>query len=116
MLPPSTRHRRRRARAGLDGRARRRPARNPLGGGTTQRTRRHKHNRIAQDHRDLKQRYSPLRGFGTFDSAARCCPACEEHRHYFRAQARSGEPAPLAERRRRSQDRWTTLMAAMAAA
>jgi len=93
-----------------------RAIRETLGGGTTQRTGRDKHNRIAQDHRGLKQRYSPLRGFGMFDSAARCCPACEEQRHYFRAQARSGEPAPPAERRRRSQDRWTTLMAALAAA
>jgi len=93
-----------------------RAIRETLGDGVAHRTSRYKNNRIEQDHRGIKQRYYPLRGFGTFDSAARFCSAFEEQRQYFRAQARSGEPVPLAERRRRFQDRWATLMAALAAA
>jgi putative transposase len=37
-------------------------------------------NRIEQDHRGIKQRYYPMRGFGDFDSAARFCRAFEEQR------------------------------------
>jgi len=87
-----------------------------LGDGTTHRRSRYKNNRIEQDHRGLKQRYYPMRGFGSFDSAARCCSAFEEQRQYFRAQGRSGERASLAERRHRFQDRWATIMAELAAA
>jgi len=40
--------------------------------------------RREQEHRDIKQRYSPMRGFGTFASAARFCRAFDEVRPYFR--------------------------------
>jgi len=93
-----------------------RAIRETLGGGVTHRRSRYKNNRIEQDHRGLKQRYYPMRGFGSFDSAARCCSAFEEQRQYFRAQARSGEPVSLAERRRRFQDRWAAVMAELTAA
>ncbi len=45
----------------------------------------------------MKQRYYPLRGFGAFASAARCCSAFEERRQYFRAQSRSDERISLAD-------------------
>jgi hypothetical protein len=57
-----------------------------------------------------------MRGFGSCDSAARCCSACAEQGQYCRAQARSGEPVALAERRRRFQERWAAGMAALTAA
>ena len=38
----------------------------------------------------IKQRYYPMRGFGSFASAARFCSAFEEQRQYFRAVATSG--------------------------
>jgi len=63
----------------------------------------------------VKQRDYPLRGFGSFTSAARCCSGFEEQRQYFRAQARSGEPVSLAARRRRFQERWAEVMAEMTA-
>ncbi len=80
------------------------------------RTSRDKNNRIEQDHRGVKQRYYPMRGFGAFASAARFCAAFEEQRQYFRPVTRSGERVSLAERRCRFQERWATVMAELAAA
>jgi len=86
-----------------------RAIRETLGPAAAHRCSRYKNNRI-------KQRYSPMRGFGSFASAARCCSAFEEQRQYFRAQGRSGEHRSLAARRQRFQGRWAAVMAEMAAA
>ena len=51
-----------------------RAIREVIGAGTIHRSSRYKNNRIEQDHRGIKQRYSPMRGFGSFASAARFCP------------------------------------------
>jgi transposase-like protein len=83
-----------------------RAIRETLGDAVTHRTNRYKNNRIEQDHRSLKQRYYPMRGFGSFASAARFCLAFEEQRQYFRAVAQRGERIPLAERRCHFQERW----------
>ena len=80
------------------------------------RSSRYKNNRLEQDHRGVKQRYYPMRGFGSFASATRFCTAFEEQRQYFHARAWSGERASLAERRRRFQERWATVTAELAAA
>jgi len=90
--------------------------RETLGPEVQHRTSRYKNNRIEQDHRAIKQRYYPLRGFGDFASAARCCAGFEEQRQYFRAATRCGEHVSLAERRRLFQGRWTAVMAELAAA
>jgi transposase-like protein len=45
-------------------------------------------NRIEQDHRGIKGRYRPMRGFGSFASAARFCVAHDEVRDYFRHRTR----------------------------
>ncbi len=57
-------------------------------------------NRIEQDHRGIKQRYSPMRGFGSVASAARFCRAFDEVRQYFRPRHREKEYIPLAHQRR----------------
>ncbi len=93
-----------------------RAIRETLGDDVTHRSSRYKNNRIEQDHRGVKQRYYPLRGFGSFASAARFCPAFEEQRQYFRAVTRCGEHVSLADRRGLFQDRWAAVMAAQAAA
>jgi transposase-like protein len=93
-----------------------RAIRETLGDDVTHRISPYKNNRLEQDHRALKQRYYPMRGFGAFASAARFCTGFEEQRQYFRAQARSGERVSLAERRHRFQDRWAAVMAELAAA
>jgi putative transposase len=93
-----------------------RAIRETLGAGVFHRTSCDKNNRIAQDHRGLKQRSYPMRGFVAFASASRFCTAFEEQRQYFRAQARSDESVSLAERRRCFQDRWAAVMAELTAA
>ena len=93
-----------------------RAIREALGPDVRQRTGQYKNNRIEQDHRGIKQRSYPMRGFGSFVSAARFCSGFEEQRPSFRAQAWSGEPVSLAERRHRFQERWAAVMAELAAA
>jgi len=93
-----------------------RAIRETLGDCVHHRTSRDKNTRIEHDHRGLKQRSYPMRGFGSFDSAARCCSAFAEQRQSFRAQARPGELVSLADRRRRFPDRWAGIIAALAAA
>ncbi len=88
-----------------------RAIRETLGGGVAHRTSRYKNTRIEQDHRGVKQRSYPMRGFGSFTSAARFCPGFEEQRRYFRAVARSGWVVSLGDRRRAFQARWATVMA-----
>ena len=51
-----------------------------------------------------------MRGFGSFASAARFCPAFEEQRQYFRARQRMGERVSLAAQRRLFRERWATLL------
>ncbi len=63
-----------------------RAIRETLGDHMAHRTSRYLNNRIEQDHRGIKQRYYPMRGFGSVESATRFCPACEEQRQYFRAR------------------------------
>ncbi len=93
-----------------------RAIRETLGDGVAHRTSRYKNNRIEQDHRGIKQRYYPLRGFGSFVAAARFCSAFEEQRQYFRAVATSRERVALAERRRRFHQGWIAIMDEMLAA
>jgi transposase-like protein len=93
-----------------------RAIRETLGPGVQHRTSRYKNNRIEQDHRGLKQRYYPMRGFGSFASAARFWPAFEEQRQYFRAVSQSDEQVSLAERRYGFQQRWTTIIAELTTA
>ena len=93
-----------------------RAIRETLGRAVIHRTSRYKNNRIEQDHRAIKQRYYPMRGFGDFAAAARFCTGFEEQRQYFRAARRRGEHVSLADRRRLFQDCWAAVMAALAAA
>ncbi len=93
-----------------------RAIRETLGGGTTHRTSRYKNNRIEQDHRGIKQRYYPMRGFGSFASAARFASAFEEQREYFRVVSQGGDRVSLAERRIRHRERWVAVMAELTAA
>jgi putative transposase len=62
------------------------------------RTQRYLNNRIEQDHRAVKQRYYPMRGFGSPAGAARFCTAFEEVRQYFRLHS-SNQSISLAQRR-----------------
>lgn len=65
--------------------------------------------RLEQDHRGIKQRYYPMRGFGSFAAAARFCAAHDQLRDHFRARQQLNETAPLAEQRRLFLERWDTV-------
>ena len=93
-----------------------RAIRETLGPGVHHRTSRYKNNQIEQDHRGIKQRYYPMRGFGSFLSAARFCSAFEEQRQYFRAANQRGERIAPVDKRHRFQARWTAVMIELAAA
>ena len=58
-------------------------------------------NRLEQDHRGVKQRYYPMRGFGSFEAAARFCRAFEELRQFERYRRTRAGMGSLAERRQR---------------
>jgi putative transposase len=73
------------------------------------RTNRYLNNRLEQDHRGVKQRYYPMRGFGNFDAAARFCRAYDEQRNYFRARHKPKEVVRLATQRRLFRQRFAAL-------
>jgi putative transposase len=70
-----------------------------LGRKVVHRTNRYLNNHVEQDHRGIKQRCYPMRGFGSFDSASRFCRAFDEQRDYFRYRSRPKEKVPLSEQR-----------------
>jgi len=80
------------------------------------RTSRSMNNRMEQDHRGIKQRSYPMRGFGSFDAAARFCSAHDERRDHLRVRTHMNETVTLAHQRRLFQDRWGEVCAVMQAA
>ncbi len=94
-----------------------RAIRETLGEEVMHRCNQYLNNRIEQDHRSIKQRYYPMRSFGTVDAASRFCRAFDEQRHYFRQRMAMCEPnPPLAEQRREYCARWTALTTELMAA
>ena len=57
-------------------------------------------NRLEQDHRGIKQRYYPMRGFGSFTSASRFCRAFDEVHQFFRYRPTMNQHIALADQRR----------------
>ena len=88
-----------------------RAIRETLGPEVQHRTSRYLNNRMEQDHRGIKQRYYPMRGFGSFDAAARFCTAHDELRNHFRFRQRMNEVVSLADQRHLYQDRWREVRA-----
>jgi len=68
--------------------------------------------RIEQDHRGITQRYYPMRGFGSFDSAARFCTGHDELRDHLRPRTHFNDAVSLSEQRRLFQERWGEACAA----
>ena len=83
-----------------------------LGRKVLHRTNQYLNNRIEQDHRGIKERYYPMRGFGSFASAARFLPAFDELRQYFRVRLINQKPLPLPDQRRHFKQRFADLFAA----
>jgi putative transposase len=86
-----------------------RAIRRVLGRKVEHRTNKYLNNRMEQDHRGIKQRYYPMRGFGSFESASRFSQAYDEQRDYFRCRTRPKEKVPLSEQRRMFQQRFGAL-------
>ncbi len=93
-----------------------RAVRETLGPDVSHRTSRYIINWIEQDHRGIKQRYYPMRGFGSFDSAAQFCTAHDELRDHLRPRSRFNEAVSLAEQRSLFQERWGEVCALLQAA
>jgi len=71
---------------------------------------------MEQDHRGITQRYYPMRGFGSFEAAARFCSAHDELRDHFRYRQRMHETVSLPAQRRLFQERWGEVCAVLQAA
>ena len=76
-----------------------RAIRTELGKKVRHRTSRYLNNRLEQDHRGIKGRYRPMRGFKCPRSAARFCRAYDELRDFLRPRSRHHRHVP-ADRRR----------------
>lgn len=68
-------------------------------------------NRLEQDHRGIKQRYYPMRGFGSFPSASRFCRAFDEVRQFFRIRTTMKQPVTLQQQRELFRQRLVALQA-----
>jgi putative transposase len=93
-----------------------RAIRETMGSEVVHRTNTYLNNRLEQDHRGIKQRYYPMRGFKTFEASARFCCAFDELRNYLRPRRTMGEPISLPEQRRAFLQRLTALKALIQAA
>ncbi len=76
-----------------------RAIRETMGSNVQHRTNKYLNNRLEQDHRGIKQRNSPMRGFGTVEAAARFCCAFDELRNCLRPRRTIGEVVSLLEQR-----------------
>jgi putative transposase len=73
-------------------------------------------NRLEQDHRGIKQRYYPMRGFGSVASASRFCRAFDEVRQFFRVRTTMKQKVSLVQQRDLFRQRLDALKAMVAMA
>jgi putative transposase len=93
-----------------------RAIRETLGSDVLHRTNRYLNNRLEQDHRGIKQRHYPMRGFGGFTSASHFCRAFDEVRQFFRVRSAMKQKISLAEQREMFRQRLDALKAMVAMA
>ena len=93
-----------------------RAIRNELGRGVRHRTSAYMNNRLEQDHRGIKGRYQPMRGFGSVVSAGRFCRGYDELRSFLRARSRCRQHVPADRRRLIHLRRTVAVLAILAAA
>jgi hypothetical protein len=70
-----------------------------MGEKVVHRTNRYLNNRLEQDHRGIKGRYRPMRGFKELGAARRFCRAYDELRQFLRPMTAHKEPVSLGRRR-----------------
>ncbi len=90
-----------------------RAIREMLGNDVLHRTNRYLNNRGEQDHRSIKQRYYPLRGFGSVVSASCFCRGFDEVRQFFRFRTMMKQSVSLAQQREMLRHRLEALKAMM---
>ena len=90
-----------------------RAIRTELGKDVRHRTSRYKNNGLEQDHRGLKGRYRPMRGFKCPRAAARFCRGLRNH---FRSRSRHTQYVPAARRRAQFLRKSATVLAILEAA
>jgi putative transposase len=88
-----------------------RAIRETLGSEVIHRCNRYLNNRLEQDHRGIKQRYNPMRGFGSVVSASRFCRAFEEVRQFFRVRTTMKPKVSLVQQREAFSHRLNALKA-----
>src|SRR3954470_22348091 len=93
-----------------------RAIRSEAGRGVRPGTSRYLNNRLEQDHRGLKGRYRPMRGFECPRSAARFCRAYDELRTFLRLRSRHHQHVPADRRRLLHLRRTATVLAILQAA
>src|SRR6266567_6434003 len=76
-----------------------RAIRETLGSNVLHRSNRSLTNRLEQDHRGMKQRNSPMRGFGSVAEASRFCRAFDEVRQFFRFRTTMKQHVSLVQQR-----------------
>jgi putative transposase len=76
-----------------------RAIRTELGEGVRHRTNRYLNNRIEQDHRGIKGRYQPMRGFKSGPAAAGFCRSYDELRNFLRPRSNRNQHVPANHRR-----------------
>jgi putative transposase len=80
------------------------------------RTNRYLNNRIEQDHRGIKGRYQPMRGFKSTSSAASFCRSYDELRNFLQPRSNRNEPVPANHRRLHGLSRSLTVLSILQAA
>jgi len=88
-----------------------RAIRETLGNEVIHRCNHYLNNRLEQDHRGIKQRYYPMRGFGSVASASRFCRAFDEVRQFFRVRTTMKQQISLAHQREAFRHRLEALSA-----
>ena len=93
-----------------------RAIRTELGKDVRHRTNAYLNNRLEQDHRGIKGRYRPMRGFKCPRSAARFCRGYDELRNFLRSRTRQHQPVPADRRRLQFLRRTVTVLTILKAA
>ena len=93
-----------------------RAIRTKLGEGVKHRTSRYLNNRLEQDHRGIKGRYQPMRGFKCPRSADRFCRGYDELRNLLRPRSRPHQQTSANTRRLQFLRQTATVMAILEAA
>jgi transposase-like protein len=93
-----------------------RAIRTELGETVRHRTNQYLNNRIEQDHRGIKGRYQPMRGFKDNSSAGRFCRSFDELRNFLRPRSNRNQHVPASHRRIHILSRSLTVISILTAA